>query len=69
MGVFGSGVAYLAINHSLRRGSATQSALALLLIPIVATAISLPLFHASLTPVQLAGAVICLGGMLLAALD
>ncbi|MFI5266678.1 MAG: DMT family transporter [Chloroflexota bacterium] len=69
MGIFGSGVAYLAINHSLRRGSATQSALALLLIPIVATLLSLPLFHTALAPIQLAGAAVCLGGMVLAALD
>lgn len=69
MGVFGSGIAYLAINHSLRRSTATQSALALLLIPVVATAISLPLFRETLAPVQLVGAIVCLGGMLLAALD
>jgi len=69
MGIFGSGVAYLAINHSLRRGSATQSALALLLIPIVASLLSLALFHTALAPVQIAGAAVCLGGMLLAALD
>jgi drug/metabolite transporter (DMT)-like permease len=69
MGIFGSGVAYLAINHSLRRGTATQSALALLLIPIVATLLSLPLFHTALAPIQVVGAVVCLGGMLLAALD
>jgi drug/metabolite transporter (DMT)-like permease len=69
MGIFGSGVGYLTINHSLRRGSASRSALALLLIPIVATAISLPLFHVALEPVQAAGAAVCLGGMLVAALD
>ena len=69
MGLFGSGVAYLAINHSLRRGSATQSALALLLIPIVATALSVPLFHITLAPIQGLGAAVCLGGMVLAALD
>jgi drug/metabolite transporter (DMT)-like permease len=69
MGIFGSGVAYLAINHSLRRGSATQSALALLLIPIVATLLSLILFHTALAPIQVVGAAVCLGGMLLAALD
>jgi drug/metabolite transporter (DMT)-like permease len=69
MGIFGSGIAYLAINHSLRRGSAARSALALLLIPIVATLLSLPLFHNALTPLQLVGAVVCLGGMVLAALD
>jgi drug/metabolite transporter (DMT)-like permease len=69
MGVFGSGVAYLAINHSLRRGSATRSALALLLIPIVATVLSVPLFGTVLAPIQLVGAAVCLGGMVLAALD
>src|SRR5205085_1804914 len=31
MGVFGSGVGYITINHSLRRGTASRSALALLL--------------------------------------
>ena len=69
MGIFGSGIGYITVNHSLRRGSASRSALGLLLIPVVATAISLPLFHIALEPVQAAGAAICLGGMLLAALD
>ncbi|HLQ33577.1 MAG TPA: DMT family transporter [Chloroflexota bacterium] len=69
MGIFGSGLAYVLINYSLRRSSVSQSALALLLIPIVATLLSLPLFHTALAPIQVGGAVICLGGMLLAALD
>jgi drug/metabolite transporter (DMT)-like permease len=68
LGVLATGVAYLALNHSLRRREASQATIALLLVPVVATVLSIVLFGARLTPVQIVGAAVCLAGMVAASI-
>ncbi|MGH2468474.1 MAG: DMT family transporter [Chloroflexota bacterium] len=63
LGVLCTGLAYLAMNHSLRRGQASRSSMPLLLAPVVASLLSWLVLGVHLSTVQWLGAAISLAGM------
>ncbi|HUZ77913.1 MAG TPA: DMT family transporter [Chloroflexota bacterium] len=63
LGILCSGLAYLAMNHSLRRGQASRSSMPLLLAPVVASLLSWLILGVHLSALQWLGAAISLAGM------